>query len=70
MIAAAPASVTIALARLKQSVPREYRYVVRAAAMRMISPFLPARSGVRPAARSTARRWIMVGEDDPVSPHC
>jgi SAM-dependent methyltransferase len=70
MSAVAHDTATIALARLKQSVPRKYRYVVRATVMATISPFFAGKAVECPCCEKTARRWIMVGEQDPVCPHC
>lgn len=63
-------AVATALYRLKQSVPRKYRYAVRAAVLGMVSPCFAGRAVGCPCCEKTARRWIMVGGHDPVCPHC
>jgi SAM-dependent methyltransferase len=70
MSAVAHDTVTVAIARLKQSVPRKYRYMVRAAVVAMISPFFSGRAVECPCCEKAARRWIMMAEHDPVCPHC
>lgn len=63
--------VTLALSRLKQGVPRRYRYVIRGAVMRTISPFFAGKAVECPCCGKTASRWLSLGDDpDRVCPRC
>jgi SAM-dependent methyltransferase len=62
--------VNVALSRLKQGVPRKYRYLVRGAVMGIVSPFFTGTAVECPCCEKTSRRWLLLDEHDPVCPHC
>jgi len=70
MTAVAQDALAVTLSRLKQGVPRKYRYVIRGAVMGAISPFFLGRAVECPCCEKTARRWIALDDHDPVCPHC